>query len=141
MKGLVIGALLVSACLSATVSTGTSAYAAPDAQRGGPVNLVATTAVKRALRASFLRAHRSLSPAQVRGPLRGSVYYARYGAFEWALATFSVPRVGTTDQPEVFRRRRGGAWVDRGDTGGSLCAVPRAVVRLWGLEKVYGYQC
>ena len=97
------------------------------------VNLVATPAVKRALRAVFLRLHRSTRPASVRGPLNGSVYYARYGRVYWALATFSLPVVGTTDQPEVFRRVVGGRWVDKGDTGGNLCAVPRPVVAVWRL--------
>ena len=116
----------------AAASIGTKAAATSGAD---PVNLRATPQVKRALRAAFLRAHPALDGRRVRGPLRGTVYYARLRATEWALATFWMPRVGTTDQPEVFSRRVRGRWRDRGDTGGSLCAVPRSVVRLWGLLR------
>ena len=119
---------VVAVCALVPVRAGAAPEPAPRA-----VNLVATPAVKRALRAAFLRLHRSARPSSVRGPLKGSVYYARYGRFYWALATFSLPVVGTTDQPEVFRRVAGGRWVDKGDTGGNLCAVPRPVVAVWRL--------
>ena len=121
----------MSGSIAATLAAGAFALPAADA-----VNLRATPAVKRALRSTFLRAHPELDRARTRGPLRGTVYYARLGRAEWALATFWMPRVGTTDQPEVFSRRVGGRWRDRGDTGGSLCVVPRAVVRVWGLLRL-----
>ena len=124
--------MLASGLLIATLA-GATAAASPAADA---VNLRATPAVKRALRSAFLRAHPALDPARTRGPLRGTVYYARLGRTEWALATFWMPRVGTTDQPEVFSRRVGGRWRDRGDTGGSLCVVPRPVVRVWGLMRL-----
>ena len=137
-------ALTVFGALALAMAPATTA-SFPNAEAGvlaaRPVNLVVTPAVRRALRAAFIRAHPAVRPARIKGPLRGSVYYARYGRYEWALATFSLPLVGTTDQPEVFRRRVGGRWVDLGDTGGSLCAVPRAVVSLWDLLSRYGYQC
>jgi hypothetical protein len=113
-----------------------SVLAAPAAGGDGAVNLVAAPRVKRELRAAFLRAHPGFAPRRVRGPLRGSVYYARYRGNHWALATFSLPRVGTTDQPELFRRRLGARWRDLGDTGGSLCEVPRPVVRVWHLLRL-----
>lgn len=72
----------------------------------------------------------------VAGPIVGSVFYARYGKAEWAIATFSVPFTGTTDMPEVFRRTPGHGWVDRGDTGGDpFSAVPQAVSAVWGLQQ------
>jgi len=102
-----------------------------------PVNLVATPAVKAQLRAAFLRAHPIYAPARVRGPIKGRTYYGRYGSKEYALAVFSVPRTGTTDQPELFRRPRGGAWRDTGDTGGEACPpyVPLPLIKLWGFER------
>jgi hypothetical protein len=103
----------------------------------GPVNLVATPAVKAALRASFLKAHPKFVAAKVRGPLKGQTYYGRYRGVEYALAVFSIPRLGTTDQPELFRRVRPAAWRDRGDTGGEVCPpwVPLPLLRLWGFVK------
>lgn len=102
-----------------------------------PVNLVATPTVKAQLRSAFLRAHRGYAPAKVRGPLKGRTYYGRYGKKEYAVATFSVPLTGTTDQPELFRRPRGGAWRDLGDTGGEVCPpyVPLPLLRLWGFAR------
>jgi hypothetical protein len=112
------------ACLVLTGAAGVARGA------GGAVNLRATPAVKQGLRAAFL-AHADPSiRAGVRGPLPGSVYYGRSGGLEWALATFSLPRVGTTDQPERFRRRPGGKWTDLG--AGSRtpgCRPPTATTR------------
>ena len=109
----------------------------PALASGGPVNLVATPAVKTALRASFLKAHSRLAPAKVRGPLKGQTYYGRYRGVEYALAVFSIPRLGTTDQPELFRRVPPGRWHDRGDTGGEVCLpwVPLPLLKLWGFVK------
>jgi hypothetical protein len=130
--------------LAALVLAGLAPASAPGRARAafGPatgtarpkaVNLVVTPPVRRAIRAAFVRAHADMTPSAIKGPLKGSVYYARYGRAYWALATFSLPRVGTTDQPEVFRRPAGGRWLDRGDTGGELCKVPRPVVAVWHL--------
>lgn len=122
--------LLVVCCLLA--------LAAPAAlARGGPVNLVATPAVKAALRAAFLKTHSTLAPAKVRGPLKGHTYYGRYRGVEYAVATFSIARLGTTDQPEIFRRVPPQAWKDRGDTGGEVCPpwVPLPLLKLWGFVK------
>ena len=122
---------VAGAVAAAALAAGTTASSSAE-----PINLRATPQMKRALRTAFLRAHRELDARRVRGPLRGTVYYARLGRTEWALATFWMPRVGTTDQPELFTRAGRGRWRDRGDTGGSLCAVPRSVVRLWGLLRL-----
>ena len=78
-------------------------------------------------------------PVKVRGP-RGRVYHGRCGKTRYALATFSHTFgdlfLGTQDQPERFRRKPGGRWRDRGDTGGVVCdgVAPRALVRLWGFD-------
>jgi hypothetical protein len=112
--------------------------AAPAAWAGGGArNLVATPSVKAALRTSFLRAHPRLPPAKVKGPLRGLTYYGSYSGVEYALATFSIPRFGTQDQPELFRRAPGGNWHDRGDTGGDVCPawIPAPLLRLWDWQR------
>jgi hypothetical protein len=100
------------------------------------LNLALSTTGRDELRAAFLRAHPTSRPADVKGPLRGSVYYARYRGREWALATFSLPAVGATDQPERFRRPVGGRWKDLGDTGGpvSHAGFPCPVLRAWGFR-------
>jgi hypothetical protein len=100
-------------------------------------NLVATLKVKAALRAAHLRTLPPSDRAQTRGPLRGSTYYGSYGNRRYALATFSHPRVGTTDQPELFSKAPGRLWRDHGDTGGCLTqgVIPRALIRLWHLRS------
>ena len=102
-------------------------------QTGGPVNLVATPAVKAALRSTFLAAHTRYAPARVKGPLKGGTYYGSYGGFEYALAVFDLPRTGTTDMPELFRRPAGGRWSDVGDTAGEVCPprVPLPLIKVW----------
>ncbi|MEA2224718.1 MAG: hypothetical protein QOH83_3094, partial [Solirubrobacteraceae bacterium] len=69
------------------------------------------------------------------GPV-GRVYYGRCPKAFYALASFNhtTPKVdfGVQDQPERFRRRLGGPWQDRGDTGGFVCeAAPKALLKLW----------
>jgi hypothetical protein len=89
---------------------------------GNAVNLVATPAVKAALRRAFCR-HVTSGPCP-RGPLKTAklrTYYGRVGVNEYAVAYFDV----IADQPEWFSRRVRGTWRDRGDTGGgSLRADP-----------------
>jgi hypothetical protein len=82
------------------------------------MNLVATTAVKAALRRAFC-SHVTSGPCP-RGPLTSAkekTYYGRVGVIEYAVAYFDV----SADQPEWFSRRVRGTWHDRGDTGGELC--------------------
>lgn len=120
-----------AAALAAGLAGTGLAFGASDA--GGPRNLVATPRVKAALRSGFLTKHPTLPPASVRGPLRGLTYYGSYRGTEYAVATFSIPRFGTQDQPEVFRRPAGGRWNDLGDTGGDVCpgVVPLPLLKLW----------
>ena len=103
------------------------------------VNLTATPAVRSALRATYLSHVTGVPRAKVKGPLPGTLYYARHRGREWAIAAFSRPLTGTTDQPELFVRPVGGRWIDRGDTAGGLdvCApsVPAPVLRVWGLFR------
>jgi hypothetical protein len=91
---------------------------------GGPVNLVAKT-------------HSTLAPTRVKGPLKRTTYYGRYHGVLYAVATFSIARLGTTDQPELFRRVPPRAWRDLGDTGGEVCppVIPLPLIQLWGFVK------
>ena len=113
--------------------------AADGGTAGTPIarNLVATAEVKAALRAAHLRTVPPADRAKTRGPLRGSTYYGSYGNHRYALATFSHPRVGTTDQPELFSKVPGHRWRDHGDTGGCLTqgVIPRALLRVWHLRS------
>lgn len=99
-------------------------------------NLIASPAVKHALLAAHLKL---LFPSQrsgVQGPLKGTTYYGSYGRWRYALATFSHPHVGTTDQPELLSKAPGMPWRDRGDTGGCLSKgiIPQALLRVWHLH-------
>lgn len=106
----------------------------------GCVSLTAGTQLKAAL----LRVHRATQNASTKttGPF-GRVYYGRCPKAFYALATFrhKTPQLdfGSQDQPERFRRRVGGAWSDRGDTGGFVCeAAPKALLKLWRLDENCG---
>ena len=117
-----------------------AAVALPVAASGAaPIakNLVATTGVKAALRAAHLRTLPPADRAATRGPLPKSTYYGSYANRRYALATFSHPRVGTTDQPELFSKTPGRPWRDHGDTGGCLTKgiLPRALLRVWHLRS------
>jgi opacity protein-like surface antigen len=127
-------ALLLAVCAALLMATA-SAAATPKA-----VNLVATPRIKNMLRASFLLFHhrfnRRYTARNVKGPLKGTTYYGRYGRTEYAFAVFSV--LGdTTDQPELFKRPVGGLFRDVGDTGGEICRsrVPLALIKVWHLKR------
>lgn len=122
--------------LLAAVVALTLAAAALSAADKRAVRLPVTPRVKQMLRASFLLRHHRYSQRRVKGPLKGSIYYGRYGRTRYAFATFSVPRTGTTDQPELFKRPPNGLFRDLGDTGGEICKrdVPPALIRAWRLK-------
>jgi len=122
--------LVVAICAAGWLPA--SAAAAPVVK-----NLVATASVKAALRATHLAVLQPAQRAGVRGPLKGTTYYGSVGKWKYPLATFSHPGVGTTDQPELFSKAPGGAWRDRGDTGGCLTKgiIPRALIRVWHLSS------
>jgi hypothetical protein len=104
---------------------------------GGPRNLAATPKVKAALRATFIRTHSNLTARSIGGPLRGRTYYGSYQGREYAVAVFSIPRLGTQDQPEVFRRPSAGPWRDLGDTGGDICppTIPLPLLKVWNFQR------
>jgi hypothetical protein len=104
---------------------------------GGARNLAATPKVKAALRAAFIGAHSNLAARSIRGPLHGRTYYGSYRGREYAVAVFSIPRLGTQDQPEVFRRPNAGAWRDLGDTGGDICppTIPLPLLKVWNFQR------
>ena len=104
---------------------------------GGARNLAATLKVKAALRAAFIRTHSNLTARSIHGPLRGRTYYGSYQGREYAVAVFSIPRLGTRDQPEVFRRPRAGVWRDLGDTGGDICppTIPLPLLKVWNFQR------
>ena len=104
---------------------------------GGARNLAATLKVKAALRAAFIRTHSNLTARSIHGPLRGRTYYGSYQGREYAVAVFSIPRLGTQDQPEVFRRPRAGVWRDLGDTGGDICppTIPLPLLKVWNFQR------
>ena len=104
---------------------------------GGARNLAATPKVKTALHAAFIRAHSNLTARSIRGPLRGRTYYGSYQSREYAVAVFSIPRLGTQDQPEVFRRPSAGVWRDLGDTGGDICppTIPLPLLKVWNFQR------
>ena len=131
MRGRSILALIALTALAATVP----AFSSSSKPRA--VKLVATPRVKAKLRASFLIAHHQYSHRRVKGPLKGTTYYGRFGRTEYAFAVFSVPRTETTDQPELFKRPRNGVFRDLGDTGGEICKreVPLALIKVWRLQR------
>jgi hypothetical protein len=122
---------LLTVVVALTLAAG--AFSAADKRA---VRLPATPRVKQMLRASFLLKHHRYAQRRVKGPLKGSVYYGRYGRTRYAFATFSVPRTGTTDQPELFKRPPNGLFRDLGDTGGEICKrdVPLPLIRVWRLK-------
>ncbi|MDQ2969290.1 MAG: hypothetical protein M3R37_13360 [Actinomycetota bacterium] len=124
--------VVVAAAMCAWALLPAPAAAAPVAK-----NLVATASVKAALRTTHLAVLQPSQRAGVRGPLKGTTYYGSVGKWKYALAMFSQPGVGTTDQPELFSKAPGGRWRDRGDTGGCLTKgiIPRALIRLWHLRS------
>lgn len=134
-----IGGAVVLAALAASalaLAAGQGASASFNSSSG-----CVTLPVTAKLKSTLLRVHRATQNASTTttGPF-GRVYYGRCPKAFYALATFRhrTPQVdfGSQDQPERFQRRVGGAWTDRGDTGGFLCeAAPKALLKLWKLDE------
>jgi hypothetical protein len=120
----------------AVVAVLASVAVSPAWSAGGARNLAATPKVKAALRRAFIRIHSNLTARSIRGPLRGRTYYGSYQRREYAVAVFSIPRLGTQDQPEVFRRPTAGVWRDLGDTGGDICppTIPLPLLKVWNFH-------
>jgi hypothetical protein len=122
-----------------STGVGNSPSTSPSVQsRLGALNLIISPGDRASLRTTFLSNLHISHPSAVKGPLAGTVYYARYRGTDWAIATFSMPGTGTTDMPERFSRPVGsGQWTDLGDTGGPLSeyGVPCPVLLVWGFVK------
>jgi hypothetical protein len=83
--------------------------------------------------------HRDPAPLKTTYCGTFSVFYARYGNKEYAVASFWSIYTGGTDQPERFERVGGGRWRLLGDTGFQpSCGVPAAVARVWGWPRCQG---
>jgi hypothetical protein len=123
--------------LIAVVAVVTFATVPIAASADGARNLTAAPNVKAALRSAFIRAHAKLTASSIRGPLRGLTYYGSYQRREYAVAVFSIPRFGTQDQPEIFRRPTAGRWRDLGDTGGDICppTIPLPLLKVWHFQR------
>jgi hypothetical protein len=86
------------------------------------------------LKAELRKAHERLTDRAFTGPTK--THYGRCGTRYYALGWMKDAELGYQDQPERFTRLQGGAWKDRGDTGGPPCdtGFPRALLRLWGYD-------
>lgn len=128
--------LLLAGCGSGhggrAVPTTTRATTAASGKGGPAVNLQISAADRAALRQALLASGGAAS-SEVEGPLPGTVFYARYGGTEYAIATFSYAQTGETDQPERFSRPAGAhAWHHDGDSGGPLADfLPCPVLQAW----------
>jgi len=116
-----------------------SGYCGGDGPRGSggvAVRVQVTPAARAALRRRLLDCYQGPDGRRIKGPLVGTVHLARYRGYEWAIATFSFPATGTTDQPERFVRRIGTRrWRDLGDTGGPVFErVPCPLLRAWSIR-------
>jgi hypothetical protein len=127
-------AAAVALALSPAAAPASSPPRADGARACVPHVLKATRQLRHKLRAVHLKLLRkSGGNTDFTGPV-GRVYYGRcgHGTF-WAAASLKDSRLGTQDQPEIFNRKPGHAWRDRGDTGGDVAArVPAPLARAWG---------
>lgn len=66
--------------------------------------------------------------------VKGSLFYGKCGSTYYAAATFTAKGVGTTDQPESFKKS-GGTWKDLGDGGcdPSNHQIPSSLKKIWKL--------
>ena len=95
-------------------------------------NLVATPAVKAALRSAYLAAHPG---SRVGAPATGHTYYGSYSGTRYAVATFGA-------YPTIFRTDVHGRWRVRRETHGGICTnvVPIDLIMVWSLEH-WGGRC
>jgi hypothetical protein len=131
--------LLKSICVAAAVGLAAQpSFACGDGWL--PMNLVATSRVKSALRSAYLTAHPRLAAARVGAPVPGRTYYGSYSATQYAVATFSVG--GASAYPTVFRTDARGRWHVRRQTHGGVCSdvVPVELIKMWWLRH-WGGRC
>ena len=121
---------LAAAAVAAGALAGTVRAGCGDGWMG--TNLVATAAVKAALRSAYLAAH---PRTQVGAPVAGRTYYGSYSGTRYAVATFGA-------HPTIFRTDFRGRWHVRRETHGGICAnvVPIDLIRVWSLEH-WGGRC
>ena len=121
---------LAAAAVAAGALAGTVRAGCGDGWMG--TNLVATPAVKAALRSAYLAAH---PRTQVGAPAAGRTYYGSYSGTRYAVATFGA-------HPTIFRTDFRGRWHVRRETHGGVCTnvVPIDLIRVWSLEH-WGGNC
>jgi hypothetical protein len=121
---------LTAAAVAAGALAGTVHAGCGDGWMG--TNLVATPAVKTALRSAYLAAHPG---SQVGAPVAGRTYYGSYSGTRYAVATFGA-------YPTIFRTDIHGAWRVRRETHGGICTnvVPIDLIRVWWLAH-WGGNC
>jgi hypothetical protein len=120
---------LIAAAVAAGALAGTVRAGCGDGWMG--TNLVATPAVKAALRSAYLAAH---PRSQVGAPAAGRTYYGSYSGTRYAVATFGA-------YPTIFRTDVHGRWRVRRETHGGICTnvVPIDLIRVWSLEHWGGH--
>ena len=121
---------LAAAAVAAGALAGTVRAGCGDGWMG--TNLVATPAVKAALRSAYVAAHPG---SRVRAPAAGRTYYGFYSGTLYAVATFGA-------YPTIFRTDFHGRWHVRRETHGGICTnvVPIDLIRVWSLEH-WGGNC
>src|SRR5712691_6751358 len=134
-KGVVMNARRAVAIAAAVTLAGFAGRAVACGGDPTPVNLVATPAVKAALRTAYLEGHRQIDPAQVSGPLPGRTYYGSFGGDGYAVATFAVR--GQAQYPTILMHHPKWKWHVVRDTHGGVCArfVPPPLIGIWYLEQ------
>lgn len=103
---------------------------------GQAKNLVASTDVKQKLRGAYI-VGMNLADGEVSDPIKGTVYYASYQQWEYAMANFTIPEPKA--RTGAFRRS-----VDcsackfvlvEGNVTKPSCIFPQAVVAVWKLSS------
>jgi hypothetical protein len=121
---------IAAAAVAAGALAGTVHAGCGDGWMG--TNLVATPAVKAALRSAYAAAHPG---SRVGAPVAGRTYYGSYSGTRYAVATFGA-------YPTIFRTDIHGRWRVRRETHGGVCTnvVPIDLIRVWSLEH-WGGNC
>ncbi|GGL13991.1 hypothetical protein Sme01_70800 [Sphaerisporangium melleum] len=138
---------VVAAAVGIAVFPATAGAVSPSAtaQAGGKaVNLKITETIRGKLADAYWNQyykpyHPRASRTKVDGPKR--VYYGKIkGATAgkdvyWAVGSIGIKGdpISYQDGPHVWRKRGSGAWAYRGDTGGCLAKVPKALLKIWHL--------
>jgi hypothetical protein len=137
-----VTAFFSTAAMSAVPSSLTSQA------RGTAVNLRLTEKTRHALADAFWnqyygKYHPRVGRNKVDGPK--NVHYGKIkGASAgkdayWAVGSIGIEGdpISYQDGPHVWRKRGHGAWSYRGDTGGCLAKVPRALLKIWHLPSCH----